>query len=556
VQETRFRRKHAINGNALCLSCLHVIALLRGDPAMSRIRFLCLSLMLALLACEAQAKTFRYAYRVDPASLDPHALAETFTLSWLGQVYEPLVGRGKNLELVPALALKWEQPDPKIWRMYLRPNVKFHNGEPFTADDVVFSIGRMKAEGSDMGYTFSTVTAVRKIDDLTVDLVMDKPNPILPMQTTSSYIMSKSWAEANGAAKPASVKNKVENFATNNADGTGPFKISSRQVGVKTMLVPNEAWWGPKEHNLTEVAFTPIQSDATRVAALLSGELDMVYPIPQQDVARVNATGKHSVLTGFELRTMFLNMDQKRDELLESNVKGKNPFKDKRVRQAVYQAIDMDAIRTRIMGGTSHVAGTMVAPGVNGYDAKLDVRLPFDPDASKKLLTEAGYPTGFEIGMDCPNDRYVNDEKICQAIVGMLARVGIKANLLAQTRTKYFEKILSRNTTFSLLGWQPLSYDAHSTLQDVINTPREKVGTYNVGSFSNPRIDQLTDMIETEIDPAKRQALISEALSIHKAEIGHIPLHQAGLAWGVRKGVSVVLRNDDSLELRWVKVED
>jgi peptide/nickel transport system substrate-binding protein len=538
------------------LIVLHVIALLRGDPDMSRIRFLCLSLMLALLACEAQAKTFRYAYRVDPASLDPHALAETFTLSWLGQVYEPLVGRGKNLELVPALAVKWEQPDPKIWRIFLRPNVKFHNGEPFTADDVVFSIGRMKAEGSDMGYTFSTVTAVRKIDDLTVDLVMDKPNPILPMQTTSSYIMSKSWAEANGAAKPASVKNKVENFATNNADGTGPFKISSRQVGVKTILVPNEAWWGPKEHNLTEVAFTPIQSDATRVAALLSGEVDMVYPIPQQDVARVNATGKHSVLTGFELRTMFLNMDQKRDELLESSIKGKNPFKDKRVRQAIYQAIDMDAIRTRIMGGTSHVAGTMVAPGVNGYDAKLDVRLPFDADASKKLLTEAGYPAGFEIGMDCPNDRYVNDEKICQAIVGMLARVGIKANLLAQTRTKYFEKILSRNTTFSLLGWQPLSYDAHSTLQDVINTPRDKVGTYNVGSFSNPRIDQLTDMIETEIDPAKRQALISEALSIHKAEIGHIPLHQAGLAWGVRKGVSVVLRNDDSLELRWVKVED
>jgi peptide/nickel transport system substrate-binding protein len=538
------------------LIVVHVIALLRGDPDMSRIRCLCLSLMFTLLACEAQAKTFRYAYRVDPASLDPHALAETFTLSWLGQVYEPLVGRGKNLELVPALAVKWEQPDPKIWRMFLRPNVKFHNGEPFTADDVVFSIGRMKAEGSDMGYTFSTVTAVRKIDDLTVDLVLDKPNPILPMQTTSSYIMSKSWAEANGAAKPASVKNKVENFATNNADGTGPFKISSRQVGVKTILVPNEAWWGPKEHNLTEVVFTPIQSDATRVAALLSGEVDMVYPIPQQDVARVNATGKHSVLTGFELRTMFLNMDQKRDELLESSIKGKNPFKDKRVRQAIYQAIDMDAIRTRIMGGTSHIAGTMVAPGINGYDAKLDGRLAFDAEASKKLLTEAGYPAGFEIGMDCPNDRYVNDEKICQAIVGMLARVGIKANLLAQTRTKYFEKILSRNTTFSLLGWQPLSYDAHSTLQDVINTPRDKVGTYNVGSFSNPRIDQLTDMIETEIDPAKRQALISEALSIHKAEIGHIPLHQAGLAWGVRKGVSVVLRNDDSLELRWVKVED
>jgi peptide/nickel transport system substrate-binding protein len=523
---------------------------------MLRFRCLCLSLVATFLVGQADAKTFRYAYRIDPASLDPHALAETFTLSWLGQIYEPLIGRGKNLELVPALAVKWEQPEANRWRIHLRPNVKFHNGESFTADDVVFSIGRIKAEGSDVGYTFATVTAVRKIDALTVDLVMDKPNPILPMQTTSSYIMSKSWAEANGAATPASVKNKVENFATNNANGTGPFKIKSRQVGVKTILVPHEGWWGPREHNLTEVVFTPIQSDATRVAALLSGEVDMVYPIPQQDAARVNATGKHSVLTGFELRTIFVNMDQKRDELLELNIKGKNPFKDKRVRQAIYQAIDIEAIKNRIMGGTSHIAGIMVAPGVNGYDVGLDVRLPFDPEASKKLLTEAGYGSGFEVGMDCPNDRYINDEKICQAIVGMLARVGIKVNLLAQTRTKYFEKILSRNTTLSILGWQPLSYDAHSTLQDVINTPRDKIGTYNVGSFSNAKIDQLTDLIETEIDPSKRQALISEALSIHKAEIGHIPLHQAGLAWGVRKGVSVVLRNDDSLELRWVNVED
>src|SRR5207248_2642045 len=243
-----------------------------------------------------------------------------------------------------------------------------------------------KAEGSDMAYTVATVVEARKVNDLTVDLIMDRPNPILPMQTTSTYIMSKAWAEANGAAKPASVKAKVENFATNNANGTGAFKIKSRQVGVKTILEPHDGWWGTKEHNLTEVVFTPIASDATRVAALLSGEVDMLYPIPQQDAARVNVTGKHTVLTGFELRTIFVNMDQKRDDLLESNVKGKNPFKDKRVRQAMYQAIDIEAIRSRIMGGTSHIAGIMVAPGVNGYDAKLDTRLPFAPDLLQELL--------------------------------------------------------------------------------------------------------------------------------------------------------------------------
>ena len=507
-------------------------------------------------AAPSDGKVFRYAYRGDPASLDPHALAETFTLSWLGQIYEPLVGRGKTLELVPALATKWEQPEPTIWRFYLRPGAKFADGTPFTAEDVIFSLQRVKKDGSDMAYTVASVTEIKKIDDLTVDLVMEKPNPILPVQITSTYIMSKAWAEKNGAAAPASVKAKVENYASNNANGTGPFAIDARQVGVRTVLVPNPNWWGERTTNVKQVVFTPIQADATRVAALLSGEVDMIYPVPQQDAARIDATGTSRVLKGSELRTMFLNMDQKRDELLNSDVKGKNPFKDKRVRQAIYQAIDMEAIRDRIMGGTSHIAGTMIARGINGYDSKLDTRtVPYDPEAAKKLLAEAGYPNGLSLTMDCSNDRYVNDERICQAIVGMLARVGLKVTLNAQTRTKYFEKVLSRDTSFAMLGWQPLSYDAHSTLQDTMNTPIDKVGTYNVGNYSNPKIDELTQKIEVEIDPIKRNALIFEAMTLDKQDFGHIPLHQAGLAWGVRKGVNVVLRSDDSLELKWVTLD-
>ena len=511
---------------------------------------------LIALVSMAEAKTFRYAFRIDPASLDPHALAETFTLSWLGQVYEPLVGRGKNLELVPALATSWEQPEPSVWRFHLREGVTFAGGEPFTADDVIFSLERAKMDGSDMGYTIASVIEMRKVDDLTVDLVTEQPNPILPVQITSTYIMSKEWAVSNGAESPASVRENVENFASTNANGTGAFRIDERQAGIRTVLLPNESWWGEPEHNLTKVIFTPIESASTRVAALLSGEVDMVYPVPQQDVARIEATGSHEVLEGYELRTIFLNMDQGRDELLDSDIEGANPFKDPKVRQAVYQAIDMEAVRDRVMGGASRIAGTMVAPGINGYDAALDERvLPFDPEAAVALLAEAGYPDGFRIGMDCPNDRYVNDEQICQAIVGMLARVGITVDLLAQTRTRYFEKILSRDTTFSLLGWQPLSYDAHSTLQDVINTPSGTVGTYNVGTYSNPRIDELTVQIETEVDQALRQELVSEALGLHREDIGHIPLHQAGLAWGVRAGVDVVLRSDDSLELKWVTVD-
>ena len=504
----------------------------------------------------SEAAPFRYAYRVDPANLDPYALAETFTLSWLGQVYEPLVGRGKNLELVPALATKWEQTSPTVWRFTLRPGVTFHGGEPFTADDVVFSLGRAKMDGSDMAYTVASVTEIRKVDDLTVDLVVEKPNPILPVQITSTYIMSKAWAEKNGAEKPSSIKAKVENHATNNENGTGPFRIRSRQPGVKIVLEPYSGHWAKPEHNLTEIVFTPIQSDATRVAALLSGEVDMIYPIPQQDVERIRSSGKAEVLQGAELRTMFINMDQHRNELQDSDVKGKNPFKDVRVRRAVSLAIDMGAIRDRIMGGTSHNAGIMVAPGINGYDRSLDERPPADLDGAKKLLAEAGYPSGFETGMDCSNDRYVNDEKICQAIVGMLGRAGIKVKLNAQTRAKFFEKVLSRNTSMAMLGWQPLSYDAHSTLQDVMNTPEGKIGTYNVGNYANAAVDELTRKVEVETDPAKRQALIGEAFRIHKADVGHVPLHQAGLAWGVRKGVSVPLRSDDSLELKWVRMAE
>lgn len=509
---------------------------------------------LAFSAGSVSAETLRYSYRIDPNSLDPYALAETFTLAWLGNMYEPLVSRGKELELVPGLAASWENVEPTVWRFKLREGVKFHEGQDFTADDVVFSINRVKGEGSDMGYTVASVTEVRAVDDHTVEMVTAGPNPILPQQITSLYMMDKEWSEANGAAEPSSVKAGKENYATTHLNGTGPFKITERQVGFKTVLEPNPDWWGEVTHNLTEVIYTPIESDATRVAALLSGELDMIYPVPIQDVPRVDGADGVSVLQGPELRTIFLNMDQSRDELLESSVKGKNPFKDVRVRKAFYQAIDIKTIQERVMGGASRPSALMVGPGINGYDASIDKRLPYDPEASKKLLAEAGYPEGFSIGMDCPNDRYVNDEEICLAVVGMLARVGVKVNLLAQTRSKYFEKILSRDQTFSLLGWQPLTYDSHSPLANVMSTPGENVGTYNVGSYSNPRIDELAKIVEVEVDPEKRQAAITEAFKIHMEEVGHLPLHQQAIAWGVRDGVSVVQRPDDSFMLQWVKV--
>src|SRR3954451_2692286 len=423
----------------------------------------------------ATAQTLRYANQGDLKSLDPYTLKETTTIAHHAHVYEGLVTRDKDLKIVPALAESWETPEPTRWRFHLRKNVKFHNGDPFTADDVLFSADRVRAKGSNFLTNVPADAKFIKIDDYTVDVKLDSPNPILTSQWDGWFIMDKKWCEENNSVAPTPASATTPSYASLHENGTGPFIIDSHQPGVKTVFKVNPNWWGKPEHNLKEIVFTPIAAAATRVAALLSGEVDVIEPVPIQDIARVNGSGNAQVLTGPELRTIFLGLDQTRDELLYSSVKGKNPFKDQRVRQAVYQAIDVEAIKTRVMRGASRPSGLMVGPGVNGYDAAIDQRYPYDVEASKKVLAAARYPEGFQVQLDCPNDRYNNDERICQAVAAMLARVGIKVDLLAQTKARYFQKVLSRDTSFYLLGWQPPSYDAHSTLFNVMSTPAERV---------------------------------------------------------------------------------
>jgi peptide/nickel transport system substrate-binding protein len=269
----------------------------------------------------------------------------------------------------------------------------------------------------------------------------------------------------------------------------------------------------------------------------------------------MKATPNLKVVQGPELRTIFLGMDQKRDELLFSSVKGKNPFKDVRVRRAFYQAIDIEAIRTRVMRGAATPTALMVAPGIKGFVPELNKRLPHDPDAAKKLLADAGYPNGFEVGMNCPNDRYVNDSAICQAVAANLARIGVKVNLVAESKATYFPKILSRNTSFYLLGWTPGTYDSHNPLTSLMATPTDKgQGQFNLGAYSNPKVDELTLKVQTETDQAKRNAMIKEAFEIHAADVGHIPLHQQALAWAMKKDIDTVQLADNVMPFKWVRM--
>jgi len=517
----------------------------------------CASLGAALLAPPAAAKTFKYANQGDALSMDPHSLNESLQLNFTAHIYEPLVGRGKKLELVPALATDWKQTAPTVWRFNLRKGVSFHDGTPFSADDVIFSYNRAKGDGSDVKTYVGAIKEIRKINDHAIDIVTNEPFPILPDVISLWMMMSKKWCEENRATQPVDKRKGVENTASFKANGTGPFRLRSREPGIRTTLVRNFSYWDKSiDTNIEEVIFTPIGNASTRVAALLSGEIDMMEPVPVQDVSRIAANANLKVMQGPELRTIFLGMDQSRNELLFSNVKGKNPFKDKRVRQAFYQSIDINAIQKVVMRGASAPTGLMIAPGIKGFPADLNKRLTYDPDAAKKLLAEAGYPQGFEVGMNCPNDRYVNDEEICKAISAMLARAGVKVNLVAESKATYFPKILSRNTSFYLLGWTPGSYDSHNPLFALMATPGAGgQGQFNLGSYSNTRLDELTRAIATETDLAKRTTMIHEAMKIHQDDIGHIPLHQQALAWAMKKNIDTVQLADNFMFLKWTVVK-
>jgi peptide/nickel transport system substrate-binding protein len=304
---------------------------------------------LAVTAAPASAKTFRFAFQGNYQAADPYTLNETFSLGLHAAAYEGLTKRDKDLKIIPGLAERWETVDPLRWRFYLRKGVKFHDGSDFTADDVIFSADRVRAAGSDLKTRIPADSQWVKVDDHTVDVVLKTPNPILHYEWDTWYIMSKKWAEKNNAVAPTSASATTPSYAALNANGTGPFVLESHQPGVKTVWKPNPNWWGKKEHNIDEAVFTPIGSDATRVAALLSGEVDMMDPVPLQDIQRINSNPTTQVLTGPELRTIHLGFDQRRDELKYSNVKGKNPFKDVRVRQAFSKAIDLNLIKDRVM---------------------------------------------------------------------------------------------------------------------------------------------------------------------------------------------------------------
>lgn len=529
---------------------------------MQQIRILTASALatIAALSCAAptvaEENVLRWSSQAAIANLDPHGTTGALPLSILGNVYEPLVGRDKDMQLVPVLAESWEVVTPTTWRFKLREGVTFHNGNPFTADDVIFSLERVGNKYSFLRDRVSMIKEMNKIDDLTIEFVTNKPYPILPQTWTSIYMMDKEWAEKNDATVPSNSVENIESFAGQVSNGTGPFTVVERVAETRTVFEPFKDYWDTVGHNLDKVVYLPITQDGTRVAALLSGEIDMMFPVPLQDIERLKSNADTDVLIQPELRTIMLGMDQRREDALQTEPEG-NPFKDKRVRQAIYQAIDINGIQEKIMNGLSEPAATLISPLLFAPAGDMQ-RYPFDPEASRKLLAEAGFPDGFKTALVCPNNRYVNDERICQAVTSMLARVGIEIELRTMNVSQYWKVVGRPVQEFAIymMGWTPGGLDSYSVLFNLMGSwdVDSGRGRINNGDFANERIDEIVAAVESETDQAKRDALIQEAYQIVHDEVYYLPLHQQAVVWGVRNGIEVMQRPDDYFQYKSARI--
>jgi len=509
----------------------------------------------AALSSPAMAETFRWASATDPQTMDPHAVNSAPVLGFLNNFYEGLVRRNKSMAVEGALAERWEPLGKDGWRFHLRKGVTFHDGAEFNAEDVLYSYQRASSEAADTASWFSPVSEVKIVDDHTIDFLTTAPNPIFPDSIANFMILDKGWAEANNAALPSKDE---ENFATLNTNGTGAFKLAERQPGLKTVLEPHSDWWGTAEHNITRAEFTPIQNPATAVAALLSGDVDMINPVPVQDAAKLKQREGVNVIEGIEARVIMLGFAHAAENLKYGVDAGKpNPFRDARVRKAVAHAVNVDAILQTIMRGSAAAESQLISPAMRGYSRDLSARPAADVEKAKALLAEAGYEEGFSFGLKCPNDRYLNDEAVCQAVVSMLAKISVKAELDAMPVRTYWPELRADNFDMYLLGWSPGTFDAEHPIRFLAHTPDadKKLGSWNFGDFSNARVDELLPQIQSEIDDAKRQAMLDESAKILQDETAYVPLYVQPLIWGTRDNVELTQRPDNFFILRWVTVK-
>ncbi|MEW6706490.1 MAG: ABC transporter substrate-binding protein [Pseudomonadota bacterium] len=515
----------------------------------------CRWVLAALLACgmPLQASTLRYASAFDPQTMDPHALALLYHTRVVTQVYEGLVNRGRDFRsLEPSLALSWQMVEPTVWRFKLRPGVKFHDGSAFSADDAVFSIQRALQKTSQRANQLAGVTGARKVDALTIEVLTSAPDAVLPEKLWLVAMMSKAWCEQHKVTQPQDYNGKQETHAVRNANGTGPFMLQRYEADVRTVLKAHPGWWGRDTPsgggNLGEVHYVVIQSDATRLAALQSDQVDFVIDPPFQDLPRLKADEALKVQAVEDVGTQYLAFDQHSAAL--PGLAG-NPFKDPRVRKAVQLAVDAELIVRQVLRGEGKATGSHVSPMIDGYVPAFEKRPKADPAAARKLLQQAGYGQGFAVTLDCVNAAY--RAAVCQAIAAMLDKVGIEAKFQPSPTSTFFPKLTQGTSSFLEFGWSP-AMDPWNIFQSLVRTNDGlAAGAFNAGRYSNPRLDALIDRMRVEPDLARRRQMVGQALAILHEDLPLMPLYRRHHNWVMKPQLSVVQWPNDVLELRWAR---
>jgi peptide/nickel transport system substrate-binding protein len=510
-------------------------------------------LLAASAATPAGAENvLRWASATEALTFDPHAANHMPTIVATSQVYEPLVDFNASYEIEPALAVAWKLIEPTIWQFDLRQGVRFHDGTPFTSEDVIFSLKRALSETSDFRGAVSPIAAVEAVDAYRVRITTASPNPILPEQLFQTFVMSKGWAQRHDALLPAVYGEKLT-YGENHANGTGPFKLVSFARGVGTVLARNPEWWGLRQnpHNLSGIVQKVIKDPGERLHALLSGDVDFLSDPPFADLDQIESTPGLKLERTNETRTIFLGLDQGSRELRSSNIKSKNPFADRRVRQAVYQAIDEQTVRDRVMSGLAIPAGIIIQPGINGYAPELDTRLPFDPTTAKSLLAAAGYPDGFAVTLDCPNDRYINDEAICRAAATMLGQIGLRVTVAARPMREHFPMVKNRQTDFYMLGWGQSAYDSLDHFNQLIRSD----GDFNATGYANRHVDDLIHAIKTALVTYARDAMIEEVWRTVRDDIVYVPFHHQVIVWAMRDQLELPIDSGNQPRFRLARLD-
>jgi peptide/nickel transport system substrate-binding protein len=515
-----------------------------------------------VLQGQVRAQELKIGLPSEPSAMDPHFHNLTPNNSLLRHIFERLIDQDETQQLKPGLALSWRSVDERTWEFKLRSGVKFSDGSDFTANDAIYSFCRApRVENSPSSFAIYSraITGMTAPDPLTLVMTTAGPYPLLPSEVSTIAILS---AKANGAGtvtfdrqecKGVGTYPKTEAFnAGTAAIGTGPYKFVRFTKGDRIVLERNEAYWGEKPA-WQRVTFRPITSAGPRVAALLAGDVDLIENVPIQDLERIKANTSYKVVQGLSARVIYLHFDYVDDAPPGVDAGGKNPFRDKRVREAISKAIDRDAIVARIMGGVAMPAGELLPPMMFG--ANKDMKAPkADVEGAKKLLAEAGYPNGFTLTLGTPNDRYVNDAQIAQAVAQMLTRVGLKVSIDAMTASQFFAKRTRREFGFWLAGWISDTGEMSAQIKPLAATPNKDKGwgTTNPGGYSNAQVDALLEQAFGTIDDGKRAALLAQASRIAMADYGVLPLHFEMTTWAMRKDLSYTPRVDQNTQAMMV----